>query len=81
MLAIHSSITASASRLWLALGRPGIVSVNQITRCSLVPMRCSTRLRTANDWCTLCMSSSRSRYWRWSMVGNGISPLNTMPEV
>src|SRR4029453_8066695 len=69
ILAIHSSITAIASNDWLALVTPGMVSVNQMTRWSELPIFWITRLRTANDWCTLCMSSSRSRYWRWSIVG------------
>src|SRR5450756_2110343 len=51
MLAIHSFINVNASSDWLALGTPGMVSVNQITRLSELPIFWIMRLRTANDWC------------------------------
>ena len=70
-------INANASKVWLAFGSPGLVSVNHTTWWSLWPMRFRTRCRDANDWCELCMSSSRSMYCRWSIAGTSRRPLNT----
>ena len=81
MLVNQRSITANASSDWLALGTPGVVSVNQITMLSLWPILCSTRWRAAKLWCELCMSSSRSMYWRWSIAGTLSLPLKTWPLV
>ena len=60
MFAIHSSITWNASGVW-SDARAGRASVNQITWFDASPSKFSIRLREANDWCELCMSSSASR--------------------
>ena len=60
MFAIHSSITVSACGVW-SEARAGRASVNQITWFDASPSKFSIRLREANDWCELCMSSSASR--------------------
>src|SRR5688500_17272373 len=81
VLVSQRSITASASSDWLALGAPGVVSVNQITVVSLGALLIGARCRAAKVWCESCMSNSGCRCWRWSIAGALSLPRKTWPLV